>query len=309
MKIAGAFSKQAREPIRTSVAIKGNRMASISSMRTSIIDLDKETFTEINPQKKTYSVMTFAEMAEAMQRMAEKMNQPDKSDKAEMDFKVSVKETGETKQIAGLDTKEMIMTFDIEATDKQSGQQGTMTVTTDLWLAAEVPGYDEVRDFHRRMAGKMAWTAGSAMTMGRADIGRGMVSAAKEIAKMDGVPVLQIVKMGGSEAGGGTTRPPQTSTSQSRPKTETPTAGSVLGGALGGRLGGLGGLSRRRKQERPKEEARQGAAAQEPAADTSGVLMEMTTELSNFSSGPVDEAKLQVPAGFKQVESELKKLK
>ncbi|MEO7652622.1 MAG: hypothetical protein ABIZ80_19355, partial [Bryobacteraceae bacterium] len=102
MKIAGAFSKQAREPIRTSVAIKGNRMASISSMHTSIIDLDKETFTEINPQKKTYSVMTFAEMAEAMQRMAEKMNQPDKSDKAEMDFKVSVKETGETKQIAGL---------------------------------------------------------------------------------------------------------------------------------------------------------------------------------------------------------------
>src|SRR5262245_4636724 len=75
MKVAGAFSRQAREPIRSTVAIKGNRMAHLSNSHTTIIDLDKETITQINPQKKTYSVLTFAEMAEAMQRMAEKMKQ------------------------------------------------------------------------------------------------------------------------------------------------------------------------------------------------------------------------------------------
>ena len=35
--------------------------------------------------------------------------------------------------------------------------------------------------------------------------------------------------------------------------------------------------------------------------------MEMTTELSGFSSAPVDAAKLEVPTGFKQVESEMVK--
>jgi hypothetical protein len=35
--------------------------------------------------------------------------------------------------------------------------------------------------------------------------------------------------------------------------------------------------------------------------------MEMTTELSGFSSAPVDPSKFEVPAGFKQVESEMMK--
>jgi hypothetical protein len=35
--------------------------------------------------------------------------------------------------------------------------------------------------------------------------------------------------------------------------------------------------------------------------------MEMTTELSGFSSGAVDASKFEVPAGFKQVESPMLK--
>jgi hypothetical protein len=35
--------------------------------------------------------------------------------------------------------------------------------------------------------------------------------------------------------------------------------------------------------------------------------MEITSELSGFSSGPVDASKFEVPAGFKQVESEMLK--
>src|SRR2546423_12769042 len=67
MKFAGAFSKQAREPIQSNVAIKGNRMAHWSKDRATVIDLDSETITEINFPKKTYSVMTFAEMKQAME--------------------------------------------------------------------------------------------------------------------------------------------------------------------------------------------------------------------------------------------------
>src|ERR1700694_1434726 len=62
MKFAGAFSKQAREPIQSTVAIKGNRMVQSSKDRATVTDLDNETITEINFPKKTYSVVTFAEM-------------------------------------------------------------------------------------------------------------------------------------------------------------------------------------------------------------------------------------------------------
>src|SRR5215467_343004 len=100
MKVAAVFSKQAREPMRSTVAVKGDRMVNLGPTHASIIDLNKETITSIDFQKKTYSVMTFAEMQQAMQQMAEKMKekQPD----ADMKFKVSVDNTGQTKDIGGM---------------------------------------------------------------------------------------------------------------------------------------------------------------------------------------------------------------
>ena len=35
--------------------------------------------------------------------------------------------------------------------------------------------------------------------------------------------------------------------------------------------------------------------------------MELTTDLTNFSSSPVDESKFEVPAGFKKVQNDLEK--
>src|SRR5258708_39664822 len=50
MKLAGAFSKQAREPIQASVSVKGNRMVHGYKDHATVIDLDSETITEINFQ-------------------------------------------------------------------------------------------------------------------------------------------------------------------------------------------------------------------------------------------------------------------
>src|SRR5436190_4211236 len=70
---------------------------------------------------------------------------------------------------------------------------------------------------------------------------------------------------------------------------------SRLGG-LGGALGGLG-----RKKEPPKPDTPQQVTLQ-PAT-----LMEQVTEITNLSA-TVDATKFSVPAGFKQVENEMKKL-
>src|SRR5580765_7896564 len=121
MKIAGAFSKQAREPIQSTIAVKGDKMVHRTSNSASVIDLAGGTITTIDFQKKQYTVMTFEEMKQALEQMAQKMQ---KNDKAEMKFKVSGSATNKTKQVAGLEAKEMIMKMEREGTDKESGAKG-----------------------------------------------------------------------------------------------------------------------------------------------------------------------------------------
>ena len=75
MKFAGAFSKQAREPMQTTVSVKGDKLSTSSAHHINIIDLSAETMTDVDLDKKTYSVITFADFAKAMQKMSEKMGQ------------------------------------------------------------------------------------------------------------------------------------------------------------------------------------------------------------------------------------------
>jgi hypothetical protein len=314
MKVAGAFSKQAREPIKTTHIIKGDKMATVSNNRVTVIDLASETITEIDMQKKQYSVMTFVEMKQMLDAMAEKTKSGGSD--AEANFKVSVDTTGATRKINGYDAKQMIIKMEMEMKDKKSEQAGTMTIVTDSWFASGISGYNEVREFQKRMAEKLAWTPGGGMMMNRPDVAKGMASAMKELAKVDGVPILQLVKMGGANpnmtpeqreqmAQAQQQRQQQQQAQQQQPQ---PSVGGALGGALGGRLGRFGGLGK--KKEPPKEEAQpqpqqqqqQPAAAQRnaPASDPSS-LMEMTTEMTSFSAGPADAARFEVPAGFKKV--------
>src|SRR5947209_4359391 len=144
MRMAGVFSKTAREPIQSTITVKGDKMLHRTSTHASIIDLGSQTITGIDFQKKTYSVVTFEEVKQAMAQMAERMK---KNDKGEMTFKVSADATGKTRQVGGLEAKEMILKMEMEGQDKENGQKGGMMVTTDMWLVPGVPGYREVRDF------------------------------------------------------------------------------------------------------------------------------------------------------------------
>ena len=76
-KFASHFSKDARsitDPINSTILVKGNRMARMPRS-TEIIDLDNETITQIYPDKKTYTVVTFQEMKQAMEEAMKKAQQ------------------------------------------------------------------------------------------------------------------------------------------------------------------------------------------------------------------------------------------
>jgi hypothetical protein len=316
MKVVGAFNKQAREPVQATIAIKGDKMVHRTSTSASVIDLASQTITHIDFQKKQYSVMTFEEMKQMMEQMSQKMQKREKGDQPEMKFKVSATATGKSKQVAGLEAKEMIMKMEMEteAADKDSGQtqKGGMTVTMDMWIAPGVPGYGEVRDFHKRMAEKINWNPGGNMFAANPQVSGGMAEAYKEVAKLDGMPVQQLISMGmagqpGAAEGG--TAPAQQQ-QQSQPQAQQqPAQPQSVSGALGSALGSRFGLGRKKPADQQASSDNQQASGGQASSGSGapGSLLEMTTEMSTFSSNAVDPSLFEVPAGFKKVESEMKK--
>jgi hypothetical protein len=341
MRFMGKFSRDARqglEPITNSVYLKGNRMAHAGKDSTQIIDLDKETITHLDHAKREYWVMTFEQMKQAIEQaskqMQEKMNEQKANqppaERADVSFKVNVRDGGKSQQVAGLDTKLMILTLEMEAKDKESGQKGAMAFTSDMWMAPEIPGYEQVREFHRKLALKMGMMAGSGMSnmasMMQQNMRQGMGDLVKEGSKLKGVPILQVTRVGATADG----QPLPSAAEAPLPPSkdpELPNMGQIageaaantaaneaasslgragkIGGIAGGALGGLGGFGKKKKQPdqaQQQEQAKAQAQAQGPLAN---VLMESQTELQNFSSGSVDDAMLSVPAGYKQVESEM----
>jgi hypothetical protein len=297
LKIAGVFSKQAREPMQSTVSVKGDRMVTRAATHISIIDLNSQTITSVDMQKKTWYVMTFEEMKQMMEQMQQNMQNSKKNgDDTQMKFKVSAKNTGNTKQVNGYDAKELVMKMEMEGTDQQSGQKGAMAITTDMWITPAVSGYAEVREFHKRMAEKLNWSPSGNMFAARPEVAQGMAEVYKEIGKLDGMPVLQNIVMA-AEGQAGEQPQAQQSTQQQQPQAQATTERPSLGGALGGMLG----VRRNKKNSSdPPPESSNGSS--QP-----GSLLEMTTELSGFSGAAVDDAQFTVPAGFKKVESPMRK--
>jgi hypothetical protein len=296
LKVAGVFSKAAREPIESTVAFKGNRMAHRSQNQMSLIDLDAKTITNVDFQKKQYSVMTFEQMRQALEDMSKKMKeeQAKKGNDAEMKLRVSADPTGKSKDINGQNAKEILMKIAMDITDKKNNQTGTMVVYSDMWLA-EVPGYGEVKDFYLKMAKELNWTPGGNIFMQQPEIAKGISEAYKEAAKLNGTPVFQKMSMGPEGIAPPNADAPAPTAKEDKPKVN---AGSVLGGALGGRFG----LGRKKQEPAPEPAPAQGQA------QGAGALIEMETQYSNFAT-TADVSLFEIPAGFKQVEPDIKKMK
>ncbi len=335
MKIAGTFSKEARhigDPVVSSVYVSGNRMARVASDTTEIVDLDRETVTHIDHQKKQYYTITFQQMKEQMeeaQREAalrqKEHPQPEqpKSEPApsttDVKFNVAVRNTGAEKQFSGLDTHESILTLTMQATDKNTGQSGNIAMSNDLWLTPEIPGYQEVRDFQIRYARKLGDVYGSVTAPIIASMRQqmkpgstqGMGEMAKEVSKLKGVPIYTVMRMGSTADGTPLPAASEAPLPASDQNAEMPSkgdmakqgAGSAANNAIASKLGGfggmLGGFGHKKKDTPPPTDD---ASAQSPQQQpTSMVMMETTSEMSGFSSAPVDPSHFRPPNGYQQI--------
>jgi hypothetical protein len=306
LKIGGPLTRGARAARISTVAVKGDRMAMTDKDSSTIIDLAAETITEVNLEKKTYTVATFEQIKQAMEKaLADakkneaKRNKEKQDSNVDMKFKVNAKATGQTKTIEGMNAKELIVTMQLEAKDKDSGQSGATTIINDAWMA-NVKGYDEVKAFHIKMGQKLAGMFDPSqmqMMATQPEMVQGLAQAAKEMAKVDGVPVSSVMKMGAGD-------PEELAKAGDKKEDDKdkPKAGAVVGNAAASAVAGRFGIGRK-----PAEEKKEDKKADDKSAPQAALLVEMTTQLSQFSTSAIDASRFAVPAGFKQVDSDIAK--
>jgi len=336
MKFLGAFSKdmrQANAPQVSTRAVKGNRFREERPDGTiQIIDLDGRRFISIDSKARTYSTMTFEEMKQRMLAAQERMKEeqakqaaqhPSANPNANLKLtpKVESTETGATRNILGLDTKEAKIKIEMlmESTDpKAQGQQVSMVTNTDSWIAPSVPGYDEIRQFYVKMAKEMDWVPGAMMSgMANSNVQISMAELKKNNVKLGGIPLLQTVSMtmGGNgmpaaaangQAAPQATPPPAPALTQTQ---EPTSAKDAITQSIAGHFG-LGGFGKKKKTDPPAAnqpvatDSSQQASATTPAG-TPGSLMEMTIEVTSFSNSALDSSLFDVPAGYTKVQPDL----
>lgn len=290
-----------REPQISTVAVQGNRMIHKSALQTSIIDVDKRTITTINTEKRTYSVMTFDQMKQAMEQASAKMQNSKQPGSPDLSIEANIQQTGQTRNIAGYDTKEAVLTMSMTMTDPRTSQSGAMAIKMDIWVAPDVAGYSDVRDFYKRMAKELDWMPGGMALLNRPDMARAISKMMAQGGAVDGTPIEEIITMRPAGAPGSpdTAAPQQTTTANPTQNNSQQSPSEAIASALGGRFGGFG---RKKKSSSPQSAAP--APAQDavpPSSSGEGSLIEMTMENSNFSAAPVSSALFEIPAGFREV--------
>jgi hypothetical protein len=317
VKFVSVFSKNAKQamaPTTRTVAIKGNKLREESSDgKIEIIDLDNRRFIEIDPQTKTYGIMTFDEMKQAMERKQQEMQAKLKEEQAkhpENAQKTNVKitpkfesnETGAARTVLGLPTKEVKAKVEMlmESDDpKAQGQQVSTVLNTDQWIAEDIPGYSEIRQFYLKMAKEMNWVPGQvAQGMANSNIQVSMAEVRKNnLAHITGMPLLSYTSMtlaGNAAPAQANAQPsPPPPTPQTHEDNSIPT---TPGAAV---MKGLGGMFKKKKDQQQQEQ--QASGASNPVS-TPGSLMDMQTEVTSYSSNSLDASLFGLPAGYTQTQ-------
>ncbi len=284
-----------------------------------------------------------AAMEQAMQQMQQQLQQqPPPQPKPEpnpqnvqvnLTPKFDVTPGAGSRVILGVPTNETIMHMDLDVSatatpqpgdTTASGQpmptgpqtvNGTMTMTVDMFMAPSVPGYQEIGEFYRRMAKEINWVPPSNIHVDPR-VTQGLTELQKNSAEFKGLPMLETISMGmsvppGQQTGQQTQTAQDTRSSNSSQPSNTssrndniPTTPSAL------IVKGLGGMfSKKKQQDNPPPPQSSGSAGPSaaPNADnsqpTSATLMEMTTEVTSFSTSSLDTSVFQVPAGYTQIQT------
>lgn len=277
--MAGMFGgKAAKEGIATSTALKGDRKAEMNESTGRIVDLKEEKVYELDVKNKSYKVTTFEELRrrlrearEKAQRDAPKEGKTDPGEKPEkeLDVDFSVKETGQTRTIAGYSAKEIVMTVTVREKGKALEESGGLVMTSNSWMGPVIPEMKELAEFERRY-----WTAIAPEAAGMSAEQMAAVMAMYPMVKQ----ALERLKTEGSKFEG----TPLLTTTVLEAVKSTAEAQQAAQQNSGGGLSGM--LARRMNKNADKPRA---------------TIFTINTETLEVSTTVAPE-ELQIPAGFKE---------
>ena len=159
--------KAAREGIVSTTAVKGNRKSSVTDNTGQIIDLSEEKVYDLDFKKKEYRVTTFDELRRRIKEEREKAEKQaaeaakeekeeapaEKGKEWEFDFKAD--ETGQKKQLAGYDARQVIMTVTAREKGKALEEGGGFVMTADTWFGPEIASLKELQAFDQKYFEKL----------------------------------------------------------------------------------------------------------------------------------------------------------
>lgn len=333
----GKFSKNAQqmnEPQISTTAVKGNRLRREDSKGgVEIVDLDGRRIIHIDTANKTYSVMTFEQMKQAMLRAQERMKEQQAKMSGQKQQPANVKiiphieeqETGATRNVLGIPASErkVKLTMEMVSTDPQAQAQQagstTWVMNADSWIAP-LPGYDELTQFYMRMAREMDWMPGQIMG-GNMMMSQAMQEFKKNQMKLKGMPLLQNTSFTMALPPGAQAQQAQAqqqaqaaqqqqqaqqqkSAAEQAATTMPPTSGkdALTRGIVGGLMGGFGHKKKQQQEQQQQQQQAQGASGQ-PGNANSGSMMDVSTEVTSFSRAPLDATLFDIPAGYTLVQA------
>ena len=151
-------------PSTTTVA--GHKLRVETDNNATIIDADAGRLTHLDNKAKTYTSMTFAEMAAAMEQAKQSAQQSQQKAKAEqakdpkapkgdvnVKYKVAVDRPGQKEKVVGYDAERFFITITLEGEATPEGEKtqqvGTMVFLLDQWISNDVPQIAALREFQR----------------------------------------------------------------------------------------------------------------------------------------------------------------
>jgi hypothetical protein len=277
---------------------------------TSITRLDKELIWNLDPDKKTYTELTFEQMRKMMESMGSLggiLNQAkaDSLRKAmeKLSSTVEVNKTGEKKTISGLECERVILTMRSEIKDTIGNVTDTTWVKNDLWMAPIDKVSSELRNFDLKMAEKMGFAEGGPMAGLLNQYADAMKKLQDKLKELNGYPLASTFSIvttthaqdkAKAEAPVKDTTQQQTAQEEETPITEQKGVKSALGGLF----------KKKAKEETKKKEEQKQKEEQEKALAPQGpkIVVEVTTETQSISTSSVDASLFEIPAGYKKVE-------
>jgi len=293
------------------VSLSGLRQRSDEGTTSTIIDLENDRMISLNHEKKQYSVLTFAEMAEKMDEAAAAMRDQAKAEgavssqdteagsdteegsdvEADFTFDMSVDRTGNVQTIHGSPSEQVLLAvrtdFEVQGEDDQQEEtsvRGVMFALVDTWTTKEIAGSETMEKFQLAMAQKMGEEVGKT-DIGAAigaigqdpRLGASMAKASEEMQNLDGMPVRSTMHF------------------ILAPEGHQLDVQAALQPPADQSSGGMSGLA----QMAEGMEANGGEAGEISQQMT---LLRITTQISDLQVDPIPDDFFDIPADYSQVD-------